>query len=49
MSEQNELKPQPAVMEGIFHIKRAATGQVDTVKLTFTPIPEPKQEQEKPE
>lgn len=36
----NEVKAQPAVLQMVVEIKRAATGQVDTYTLTGTPIQE---------
>lgn len=39
-----ELPAQPAVVEAVIQIKRAATGKVETYKIVGTPMPEPKKD-----
>lgn len=43
---QAELQAQPAILHAVIEIKRAATGKVETYKLTGTALPpeEPKKE-----
>ena len=41
----NNAPAQPAVVEAVIQIKRAATGKVEEYKITGTPVPtEPKKD-----
>ena len=42
---ENNAPAQPAVVEAVIQIKRAATGKVEEYKITGTALPEPKKEQ----
>lgn len=40
----NNAPAQPAVVEAVIEIKRAATGKVETYKIVGTAVPEPKKD-----